>query len=134
MTGVLALLLVFYAGAVVASSRAWLGVWRGAIRFSELRDVTGIGDPATLRRLFGLTSAHGRFKIALADVMRHRRPAGIILTNIPVHALFFGAVGWALFLGRPATAAAIVVAASLHAAMLALAAASILIDRPATAR
>ena len=134
MTGVLALLLIFYAGAVVASSRAWVSVWRGTVRFSELRDVTGIGDPVMLRRLFGLTSIHGRFKVAVADVFRHRRPAGITLTNIPVHALFFSALGWALFYGGPGTAAAIVVAASLHAVMLALAAASILVGRPATVR
>jgi len=134
MTGVLALLLIFYAGAVVASSRAWIGVWCGKVRFSELRDVTGIGDPAKLRRLFGLTSSQGRFKVAVADVVRYRRPAGIILTNVPVHGLFFAGLSWGLFNAGPATALAIVIAASLHAATLALAAASILVSRPAAAR
>lgn len=134
MTGVLALLLVFYAGAVLASSRAWLGVWSGSVRFSELRDVTGIGDPTMLRRLFGLTSSEGRFKVPIADVLRYRRPAGIILTNVPVHGLFLAAVSWGLLNSGHATALAIVIAASLHAATLALAAASILVSRPAAAR
>jgi hypothetical protein len=134
MIGVLVLLLIFYAGAVVASGRAWLGVWRGWVRFSELRDVTGIGDPVLLRRLFGLTSPNGFYKVAVADVVRHRRPAGVVLTNVPVHFLFLAALGWGvLHAGAPA-AVAIALAASAHAVVLALVAASVLVGSPAAAR
>ena len=77
-------LIVFYGGAIVASARAWAGVWRGQISYSELRDVTGIGDRAALRRLFGLAGADGRYKVSYADVVRRRRKAGMVLTNLPV--------------------------------------------------
>jgi hypothetical protein len=127
MTGVLVLLLVFYAGAVVASGRAWLGAWRGSVRFSELRDLTGIGDQAALRRLFGLVSPSGFYRVAVADVVRHRRSAGVVLTNLPVHLLFLSALGWGLLGAGAPAAAAIALAASAHAALLALVAASVLI-------
>lgn len=126
LTSVLVVLLVFYAGAVCASAYSWLGVWRGAIRFSALRDVTGIGDRAVLRRLFGLTRPDGVYQVTFANVMRHRRPAGIILTDLPVHGLFLAALSWAaLNAGAPA-AGAIGAAAALHAFVLGGAAACIL--------
>jgi hypothetical protein len=126
MRGVLLLLLVFYAGAVFASARSWLAVWRGSAGFSALRDVTGIGDRTTLRRLFGLTSRDGRFSVSFAEVLRHRRPAGVVLTDLPVHLLFLSALGGAAALGAPALTAAVATTASAHALVLAIAAASVL--------
>jgi hypothetical protein len=125
-TDILLLLVVFYVGAVLASGRCWLGVWRGSIGFQQLRDLTGIGDRAALRRMFGLTSKDGRYQVTLSAVLRCRRRAGMILTDLPVHAMFLVALAWAAW--RPGTpaATAIVVAACAHAILLGAAAASIL--------
>jgi hypothetical protein len=122
------LLMVFYAGAVFASARAWLGVWRGHVSFSELRDVTGIGDPVALRRRFGLTAADGRYPVTFAEVVRHRRASGMILTNLPVHVMFALALLWAMTHPAGPSASAIAFAASAHALALAVIAASVLIS------
>jgi hypothetical protein len=124
-TNVLMLLIAFYAGAVFATGRSWLLIWRGAAGFSALRDVTGIGDRAVLRRLFGLTSRDGSYRVSVAQVIRHRRPAGIILTDLPVHLLFLSALLWAA-LGSSPAAAAIGWAAVAHALIIAGAAVSVL--------
>lgn len=123
------LLVVFYAGAVFASARCWLGVWRGRVRFPQLRDVTGIGDRAALRRLFGLTSEDGFFRVTIADVMRRRRMAGTILTDLPVHCLFLLALGWAMLHSAEPAAFAVACAACAHAVVLGAAAATILVGR-----
>jgi hypothetical protein len=124
---VLLFLIVFYAGAVLASWRCWYGVWRGAIGFSALRDVTGIGDRAALRRLFGLTRPDGSYRVTLAAVLQHRRRAGIMLTDIPVHLLFLAALGWAALHGGTLASAAISCAAAAHGLALAAAAISVLV-------
>lgn len=124
-TNVLTLLIAFYVGAVCATGRSWLSVWRGKIGFSALRDVTGIGDRAALRRLFGLTLADGSYRVTLAQVLRHRRPAGIILTDLPVHLLFLAALLWAFFGDTPAMAA-VCWTASAHALVIGVAAMSVL--------
>ena len=118
LTSILFLLAVFYAGAILASARAWFRVWRGRAGFADLRDVTGIGDPVALRRLFGLTRADGSYPVALADILRHRRPAGVILTNLPVHLMFAAALAFALADAGSPAAAAIAWAASAHASVL----------------
>jgi hypothetical protein len=120
------LLAVFYAGAVLASGRSWLAVWRGRIRFSELRDVTGIGDRAMLRRLFGLTCPAGYYRVTLEEVLQRRRAAGMILTNLPVHLMFLAALAWALLgPGGPAVTA-IAWAACAHATVIATVALTVL--------
>ena len=126
-TNVYLLLMIFYAGAVLASTRCWLGVWRGSIRFAQLRDLTGIADRAALRRLFGLTSKEGFFRVTLADVIRRRRAAGMILTNFPVHLMFLSALAWAFGHDGDPAAAAIACAATAHGIMLGAMAASILV-------
>jgi len=128
-TNVYLLLLLFYVGAVFASGRCWLGVWRGSIRFAQLRDVTGIADRAALRRLFGLTSREGFFRVTIAEVVRRRRLAGAILTDLPVHCLFLLALAWAAMHAAEPAALAIACAASAHAIVLGTAAASILVGR-----
>lgn len=125
-TSVLVLLVVFYAGAVCATARAWFWVWRGAVTFAALRDVTGIGDRATLMRLFGLARADGSYSVTLAAILRHRRPAGIILADLPVHLLFLLALLWAATGGEAPSAAAIACAAFAHALLVAAAALSII--------
>jgi hypothetical protein len=130
----LALLTVFYAGAVVASLCAWLSVWRGRIGYSALRDVTGIGDRAALRRCFGLTGPDGAYRVTFADVFRRRRPAGVILSDLPVHALFLAALIWAALSAETPAATGILCAASAHALLVAGAALSVLAaSRRATA-
>ena len=124
-TSVLMLLIAFYAGAVFATGRSWFLVWRGVADFSALRDVTGIGDRATLRRLFGLTQPDGRYRISIAQVLQHRRPAGIILTDLPVHLLFLSALLWSAS-GESPAAAAIAWAALGHGLILAGAAVRVL--------
>jgi uncharacterized membrane protein len=122
----LCLLIVFYAGAVFATGRSWFGVLRGAAGFSALRDLTGIGDPVALRRLFGMARADGLYQVSVAAVFRHRRRAGVILTDLPVHLLFLAALAWAaLYGGLPATMA-IVCAAAAHALVLGGTAVSVL--------
>ena len=127
-TNVYLLLLLFYAGAVFASGRCWLGVWRGSIGFSQLRDVTGIGDRATIRRLFGLSAQDGRYRVTPDAILRQRRKAGMILTNLPVHAMFLAALAWAAWRPETAAAMAVVSSAFAHALVLGVAAASILVD------
>lgn len=120
------LLAVFYLGAVVASGRCWLGVIRGRIRYAALRDATGIADAATLRRCFGLVSRDGFYAVRFSEVVRWRRAAGVVLTNLPVHLMFAAAL--ALMLQDPSSPAflAVLAAASAHALSVACAAASIL--------
>lgn len=127
MAGVLVLLVVFYAGAVCATARSWLGVWRGAVKFSGLRDLTGIGDRASLRRLFGPARPDGYYQVTLPAIMRHRRPAGIFLADLPVHCLFLLALLFAVTGGGAASAAAIACAAAAHALFLSAAAVSVLV-------
>jgi len=124
-TSVLVLLIVFYSGAIFATARSWLGVYRGNVGFSALRDVTGIGDRAALRRLFGLTSPDGTYRVKFAHVLRHRRRAGMLLTDLPVHVLFLAALTWAASAGGSA-AAAIACAAMAHGIVLAGAAIAVL--------
>jgi hypothetical protein len=128
-TNLYLLLLIFYAGAVFASARCWLGAWRGNIRFAQLRDLTGISDRAALRRLFGLTSQNGFFRVTMTEIVRRRRLAGTILTDLPVHSLFLLALAWAAAHSAEPTAFAIACAALAHAIVLGAAAASILIGR-----
>jgi len=125
LTSMLIILAVFYAGAMLASGRAWLSVWRGKARFNELRDLTGIADRAVMLRLFGLTLADGSYQVALAEVLRHRRRSGIILTNVPVHVMFCGALLWAVLNASAPAAMAIAFAATAHAGIVGLAALSV---------
>lgn len=130
-TSILTILIAFYAGAVFATGRSWFLVWRGTAGFSALRDVTGIGDRVVLRRLFGLTHPDGFYRVTFAQVLQHRRPAGIILTDLPVHVLFLTTLLWASFGDSPAVAA-ILWTASAHALVLGVAAISVLASsRPA---
>jgi len=126
---VLMFLAVFYAGALFASARSWLAVWRGAPGYSALRDVTGIGDRAALRRLFGLTRRDGRYQVTLAAVLKHRRPAGILLTDLPVHLLLLIALVWAAANASAPAAMAVGWAAAANALILAVAAVSVLAGR-----
>jgi hypothetical protein len=125
-TSILVMLTVFYAGAVFATGRSWLGAWQGAVGFSSLRDLTGIADRTLLRRLFGLTLADGRYRVTIADVLRHRRLSGVILADLPVHCLFLGSLFWATFHDATPAAWAVACAASAHALILAMAAVAIL--------
>jgi hypothetical protein len=125
-TSVLVMLTVFYAGCVFATGRSWLAVWRGAVGFASLRDLTGIGDRTLLRRLFGLTLADGKYRVTIADVMRHRRRSGIILADLPVHCLFLGSLFWATFHDTTPAAFAVACAASVHGLVLAMAAVAII--------
>jgi hypothetical protein len=129
-SGVFLFLITFYAGAVLASTRSWIAAWRGVASFSALRDLTGIGDRAALRRLFGLTLRDGRYRVTLSDVLKHRRRAGMLLTDIPVHLLFLTAL---ILVGEDtasATSAAVAWAAGGHALILGLAALSVLVRSP----
>jgi hypothetical protein len=126
LTSILLMLAVFYAGAVLASGRAWFSVWRGRARFSELRDLTGIADRALMLRSFGLTLADGVYQVKLADVLKHRRRSGIILTNLPVHLMFCAALLWGVFNAASPAAMGIAFAAIAHAGIVALAALSVL--------
>lgn len=118
LTTVTAFLLVFYAGATAMAALAWIAVRRGVVSFSVLRDVTGIADRTVLRRLFGLTQPDGSYKVSVADVLRHRRRAGVILTDAPVHGLFLVALLWAFQSGSGAGALAVACVAGLHAAIV----------------
>ena len=126
LTSVVMMLIVFYAGAVLATGRSWLAVSRGAIGYSGLRDLTGIGDRAVLRRLFGLTLPDGRYRVTIADVLRHRRKTGLILADLPVHCLFLAALLWAALDNGVPAAFAVSCAAAAHAFILATAAVAIL--------
>jgi hypothetical protein len=121
----LTLLAVFYVGAVCATAHAWLCIWRGRAGYGPLRDVTGIGDRTELRRLFGLTQDSGRYQVTLAAVLRHRRRSGVILSDLPVHALFLAAVAWAGVNAELPAATGIAWAAAAHALLVALAALSV---------
>ena len=97
--------------------------WRGSIGYGALRDLTGIRDPAVLRRLFGAAAA-GEYRVSLVALLRHRRAAGIVLTDVGVHLLFLAALGAALLAPLP-LAAPVASAAAVHA--LAVGAAAVLI-------
>jgi hypothetical protein len=125
LTGVLALLIVFYAGAVLTSARSWLNVWRGRPRFSDLRDLTGIADQAAMLRSFGCASPGDLQKLTLSAILRHRRRTGVILTDLPVHAMFLLALGWAAFNIDAVSAAAIAWGAAAHAGIVAAVALSL---------
>jgi hypothetical protein len=127
VTGAIVILTVFYAGAVCASGYSWFCVWRGEIGFSALRDVTGINDRGALRRLFGLTRVDGTYQVTFAAVLRHRRKAGIILTDLPVHLLFLAALLGAALLATGPIAAAVICAAAAHALLIGGAALSVLV-------
>jgi hypothetical protein len=120
------LLIVFYAGAVLSTGLSWYRARTGIVPFSSLRDLTGIADRATLRRLFGLTRPDGSYKITWAEVVKHRRPAGVVLSDLPVHGLFLTALFSAALHGNVSLSLAVVSAAGLHAGMLAMAALAIL--------
>lgn len=123
-------LLAFYVGAVFVTGRAWLAVWRGGASFAMLRDLTGIADRAVLRRHFGMRGRNGWYRVALAEVLARRRPAGIVLGDSAVHALFLLAVAWAI--GNPGTpsASAVTLAAAAHALLVAGVAAGLLAANP----
>ena len=127
LTTVLAILIVFYLGAVGVTGRSWLAVRRGAIGFSALRDLTGISDRVTLYRLFGPTRPDGQYTVTWKAVLRHRRRAGALLADLPVHALFLLALIWATFNGALPTANGIACAALLHGLVLGGAALTILV-------
>ena len=125
-TGITFLLIIFYAGAVCATAWSWAAVWRGAVRYPALRDVTGIADRAALSRIFGSAGPDGAYKVTFAQVFRHRRAAGVTLSDLPVHLLFLAALAWAaLNIDAPA-AAAVAWVAALHALIVAIAALSVL--------
>jgi hypothetical protein len=126
LPSLLMLFIVFYAGAVIATGRAWYCIGTGLAPFSALRDLTGISDRAALRRLFGLTLPDGSYRVTWRSVLKHRRPAGVVLCDLPVHALFFAALLWAASLGTSPITSAIICAAALHATALAIAAIAIL--------
>ena len=126
LTSILLILTAFYAGAVFTSGVAWLAVWRGKARFAELRDLTGIADRAMMLRCFGLTLADGSYQVKLADVLKHRRRSGVILTNLPVHIMFCATLLWAVFNASAPAATGIAFAAIAHAGIVALAALSVL--------
>jgi hypothetical protein len=126
LTSVLLILIVFYAGALCVTARAWLAVRRGAARYAALRDVTGIGDRAALARLFGAARPDGAYEVSLATVLQHRRWGGVMLTDAPVHALFFIASSWAALNGGSPAAAAIACGATAHALLLGAVSLSIL--------
>ena len=128
--GFLAILVVFYAGAVLSTARSWSCAYRGAIGYSALRDLTGIGDRTALRRLFGLTGRDGRYTVNVADVLKHRRRAGVLLTDLPVHCLLLAALIWAAANAGHAAAAAVGWVAAANALILALTAISVLAGRP----
>ncbi len=126
LTGTLVVLTVFYAGAVCATAWSWFCVWRGEVGFSALRDVTGINDRGLLRRLFGLTRPDGTYQVTFAAVLRHRRKAGVILTDLPVHLLFLATLLGAALLGAGPVATAVISAAGAHALLLGGVAVSVL--------
>jgi hypothetical protein len=129
-TAALVLLTVFYGGAVAATGWSWLCVRSGTVSFSVLRDVTGINDPAVMRRLFGLTAPDGSYRVTLADVLRHRRAAGMVLTDLPVYLLFLAALSLAWLLGAGPVANAVLCAAAAHALVVAAAALAVVAGRP----
>ena len=128
LTGALLVLTVFYAGAVCATGWSWYGIWRGAVRFPALRDVTGINDAGVLRRLFGPTRPDGSYQVSFAAVLRHRRKSGVILTDLPVHLLFLLALLGAALLPTGPVASAVISAAAGHALLVGLVALSMLIS------
>lgn len=131
MTGIVLLfLMVFYAGAVLTSALSWSAAWRGALSYSALRDLTGIRDRTELRRLFGLTRGDGRYPATVAAVLRHRRPTGVLLTDLPVHILLLAATTWGFANQSLPAATAIGWVATANAAILMLAALSVLAGRP----
>lgn len=119
-------LLAFYFGAVVVTGRAWLAVWRGAASFTALRDLTGITDRAALRRHFGMRSRDGLYRVSPAAVLARRRPAGVVLGDVAVHALFLLVLAWAVGNAGTASAAAITLAAAAHALLVAAVAVGLL--------
>jgi hypothetical protein len=125
LTNALVMLTIFYVGAVLATGWAWLRVRRGGVRFSTLRDLTGIGDRAVLRRHFGLAARDGTYRVSMADVLKHRTRAGIILSDLPVHLLLLAALVLALWQGGVA-APSVAAAATTHALLLGTTALSIL--------
>jgi hypothetical protein len=122
---VLTLLIVFYAGAVLATAHAWQQVWRGAVSYSALRDVTGIGDRAALTRLFGASRPDGRYAVGFAQVLKHRRRAGVVLSDLPVHLLFLLALLLATRAHEAPGAEAVIWAAAAHAVVLGFVALSV---------
>ena len=115
LTGIALFLITFYAGAVLATAWSWLCVWRGAVRFAALRDLTGINDPVALKRHFGRSRADGSYQVTFSEVFRHRRAAGIVLTDLPLHLTFTVLLAWAAFDADSPAGMAIILAASAHA-------------------
>jgi hypothetical protein len=117
LAGIIALLVVFYVGAVAMTGRAWLEVAQGRARGKALRDLTGIASTAEIVRRFGLSDAHGRFRVDIATVSRHRTRAGLVIGDLPTQALLLAALACAWLDPEGALAAAAVVAAACHAAL-----------------
>ena len=125
---VLMLLIVFYCGTVFATGRCWYLVWHGAAGFSALRDVTGIGDRAAIVRLFGAVRPDGRYAVSFAQVMKHRRRTGVILSDLPVHLLFLAVLLLAVLGPDTPAAQAAIWAAAAHAILLGVVAFAVFAD------
>ncbi|MYZ47959.1 hypothetical protein [Propylenella binzhouense] len=128
--GIAILLTGFYVGAVLITGHAWASVTRGSASYAMLRDLTGISDRALLHRLFGPTTADGRYKVTPALVQVNRRSAGVLLGGISVHLVFLCAILAATVFGRDATLSGVLAAASLHAALVTLAAVRLALEDP----
>jgi hypothetical protein len=122
------LLIVFYCGAVFATGRCWYLIWQGAAGFSALRDVTGIGDRAAIVRLFGATRPDGRYAVSFAQVMKHRRRTGVILSDLPVHLLFLAVLLFAVLSPDTPAAQAAIWASAAHAILLGVVAFAVFAD------
>ena len=59
-------------------------------------------------------------------MFRHRRAAGVTLSDLPVHLLFLAALAWAALNADAPAAAAVAWVAALHALIVAIAALSVL--------
>lgn len=117
LAGVILLLIVFYVGAVATTGRAWLEVAQGRARGKALRDLTGIASTAEIVRRFGLSDGDGRFRADVAQVLRHRTRAGLVLGDLPTQALLLAVLACAWLAPDGPFAAAATVAAAGHATL-----------------
>lgn len=117
LAGIIALLVIFYLGAVAVTGRAWFEVAQGRVRAKALRDLTGIASTAEMVRRFGLVGGDGRFEVAVAQVLRHRTMAGLVIGDLPTQMLLLVALAVAWVQPDGAFAAGAAVAAGAHAAL-----------------
>jgi hypothetical protein len=117
LAGIVALLLVFYVGAVAVNGRAWLEVAHGRARAKTLRDLTGIASTAEIVRRFGLSGPDGRFLVDVAQVLRNRTRAGLVIGDLPTQALLLAVLAIASLHPEGAFAAGAALAATAHAAL-----------------